>query len=80
MTPEELANSATKIIEETQYTNLLQSMVDYVINDKYQGMSLREKLISKLWIENDYTKEVSKLIDMKKIEIERKITQEQQIE
>jgi hypothetical protein len=59
MTPEELTNSDTKIIEETQYTNLLKSMVDHVINDKYQGMSLREKLISKLWIENDYTKEVS---------------------
>jgi len=43
MTPEELANSATKIIEETQYTNLLQSLVSYGNSNVYRNFKMSLK-------------------------------------
>ena len=38
---EDLANSATKIIEEIGYTNLLQSMVDYGNSNVYTSFKMR---------------------------------------
>ena len=44
MTPEELADSATKIIEEIQYTNLLQSMVEYGNSNVYRNFKMSMKM------------------------------------
>lgn len=46
MTPEDLANSATKIIAEIGYTNLFQSMVDYGNSNVYINFKMSLKMES----------------------------------
>jgi len=46
MTPEDLANSAKKIIEEIGYTNLMQSMIDYGNSNVYTSFKMRLQMES----------------------------------